>query len=386
MTKNIGLYIHIPFCHKLCTYCDFVKRVSTPDRIQKYVDYLIKEINIYQNNDFDFSKVDSIYIGGGTPSLLNKTNPNQLDELLSFLDQLIDKYQIKLKEYSIEINPEDLDQSLVELFKKHQINRVSIGIQTLSNKLGLIIGREINFDLFKSNFKYLKSQIPNVNIDLMYAIPTQTIKDIEDTVSKVLDLEPTHLSIYSLILEKNTKLNYLYESGKISLISEDEELQMIDKIHKLLFPRFYQYEVSNYALKSTINYESYHNKKYWLNEEYLGVGLGASSYINNVRFKNFESLKDYYDMIDQGILQYLEYDELKLKDKKEYTLILGLRMLQGIDLKKYQEDYNSSLFDDFNNRKIQEFIDKNYLIYQDDFLRINPKYLYIMDYLIKEVM
>lgn len=377
MMNKIGLYIHIPFCHKICSYCDFCKRVSSDLIKQKYLNYLFKEIDLYTSR-FNFQNIDTIYIGGGTPSELG----------IDLLDQLLSKVKslnISFREYTIEINPEDLNYELVDLLVKYGVNRVSIGIQTLSRHLLKIINRDFNFERFKEAYNYLKKQIPNINIDLMYAIPNQTLLDLESTVKEIIDLNPTHLSIYSLILEDKTILKKQIEDGILSKIDEDLECQMIDLIHKLIFPKYRQYEVSNYCFDSEFDYRSIHNLKYWLNEQYLGVGLNASSYVER-RFKNVYDLKTYFSLLDKDILPIdeKEIEEISIIDQKKYEIILGFRLTNGINLKQYEDKYQSSIFTDFP--KINELIEKELLINNNGQLFINPKYFNIMNSILVQII
>jgi len=375
---NKGLYIHIPFCHSICSYCDFCKRVSTISQMEKYIDYLEKEINLHSNL-FSNNTFDTIYIGGGTPSMIPL---NFLEKLFILLKNKIDFNNVK--EFTIEINPEDLSVDLTDLLVKYKVNRVSIGIQTFSEKVLLLIGRKFNFELFKQAFEYLKTKITNINLDLMYAIPTQTLSDLKDSIEKVLELNPTHLSIYSLILEEKTKLYFDLMNNKIKPVSEDLELQMVDTIHKLIFPKYEMYEISNYKLKSDNDYESIHNLKYWQNKEYLGIGISSASYISDVRFKNTESLKEYYELLDKSILPIVEKEFLSEQDKKKYELIVGLRLIKGINVDEYFNKYQTSIFDDFIT--IKDLIDKGYLEYFNQQLFISPKYLYVMNSILEEII
>ena len=380
--NKLGLYIHIPFCQKICYYCDFVKRVSNEDTKKKYLHSLIGEIEYYQNQHLNFSQFDTIYIGGGTPSALGL-------DLLEELFKKIASLNIPFSEYTIELNPEDLylinnDNPLITLLIKYHINRVSIGLQATSEKLLKIINRDFNFERFKEGFNYLKKHINNINIDLMYAIPTQTLADLEESLNYVLSFKPTHLSIYSLILEPKTVFNYLYQHHKLTLIDEDVELKMAKLIQDKLQHYYEHYEVSNYCLiNNHINYQSQHNLKYWLNQEYLGLGLGAASYLNNKRFSNTPDLNKYL-FFNQSIHEHENVELLNIAEQKKYELILGLRLLKGLNLNDYFDKYHSSIFDDFPN--VKSLISENYLIIQDNHLFINPQYLYVMNSILIKII
>ena len=375
MMNKKGLYIHIPFCHKICAYCDFCKRVSNKSLQAKYIDYLIKEIDLKR---IDPTQFDTIYIGGGTPSSLEFV---VLEKLLKKIQSL----NINFKEYTIEVNPEDLSIPFIDLITKFKINRVSIGIQTISHKLNLIINRHFNFERFNEAYWYLKKKIPNINIDLMYAIPNQTIEDLKESIDYVLSLEPTHLSVYSLIIEEKTIIKKQIDEGKLKVISEDLELEMIDLINKLIFPKYTKYEVSNYYLSTDEKYQSFHNLKYWLNQEYLGLGLNASSFLNN-RFKNTHNLNKYFALIDQNKLP-IDEDSIEIIDEKEtktYELIMGLRLVKGLDLTQYFLKFKSDISVDFPN--LEKMLHQHFVQIEDHHLFINPKYFYVMNTILSELI
>lgn len=374
--NKTGLYIHIPFCHKICSYCDFVKRVSTIDTIEKYIDTLIKEIELYHEKGFDFSKIETIYIGGGTPSILNCTNFQKLfDKIFNYVQKN------KIQEFTVEFNPEDLNNELIDLLVSYNVNRISIGVQTFNEKLLKLLNRSFDIELFFKRFEYLKTKINNINIDLMYAIPNQTLDDLEETVLKVKELKPTHLSLYSLILEPNTVFNYLLKEKKIELCKEELELQMVDKINKLLFPIFNKYEVSNYCLK---NYESKHNLIYWQNNQYLGIGLSSASYLEKYRYNNTSSLKEYFERVNAGELPIQNIEELSIEDEKKYHIILGFRLVEGINLDEYCQRYKSDIFMDFP--KLIEFVNEGYMEISSKRIFINQKYFYVMNHLLKQLI
>lgn len=376
MMNKTGLYIHIPFCHKICSYCDFVKRVSTKENIKKYIDVLIKEIDLYKEEGFEFDKIETIYIGGGTPSILDV---ECFEKLLNKIFQVVDKN--KIQEFTVEFNPEDIRKELIDLLVSYNVNRISIGIQTFNEELLELLNRSFDVDLFLENYKYLKSKISNVNFDLMYAIPGQTLKDLENSILKTIELKPTHLSIYSLILEQNTVFENMIKKGEISLCSEELELQMVDKINKLLFPIYNKYEVSNYCIK---NYESKHNLIYWKNQNYLGIGVSSASYIGKYRFNNTNSLKLYKEMINNQKLAIQDVEELSIIDEKKYHIIMELRLVKGINIKEYFKRYNTEILSDFP--KISKFIEKGYMAISSDYLFIKEQYFYVMNYLLEQLI
>ena len=296
MIPMISVYIHIPFCNKICTYCDFCKLFRNDDWIDNYLNELTKEIDKYYQNE----EVKTLYIGGGTPSTLNI---NELEKLF----QIIDKFNInKNAEITFEANSEDLTEEKLNYLKKH-VNRLSIGIQTFDEKRLKTLNRTLNIQNIKNALK----TFDNVNLDLMYGFQNQTLDDLKNDLSKIISLNPAHISTYSLILEPNTVLyNRNYQR-----LDDNHDRQMYDYITKYLKENGYNhYEISNYSKKG---YESRHNLTYWNNENYYGFGLGASGYIKNIRYENTRSLNEY----------------LKGNYLKEKIDVLTLHMDRLIDLK-----------------------------------------------------
>ena len=373
---NRGLYIHIPFCHHICTYCDFAKRVSKIDLQEKYIDALINELKMYRESGFDFRKIQTIYIGGGTPSSIPLA---LLNKLLTYLDSIIDLK--KLAEFSIEVNPEDLSDELSTSLNSFAVTRVSIGIQTFSPRLLKLLNRNFDEAKFIANYKHLKSLIPNINLDLMYAIPTQTIDDLKESLDKAMALEPTHLSIYSLILEEKTALYHMVKANELELVSEDLEMEMVKLINDLVTPVFPKYEVSNYAKPG---YESKHNLLYWNNEEYLGIGLSSASYIDGVRYQNTIDLKTYLASISNLKFPIVDREVLSKYHEKQYHLILGFRKSQGINLMDYMMRFQSSIYQDFT--ELAEFLRLGYFEEIDGFVRIKKDYFYVMNYLLERII
>lgn len=373
--NKCGLYLHIPFCNKICAYCDFTKRVSKKDIKIKYLEYLKKEIKLYQENNFDFKKITSIYVGGGTPTALGK---ELLEELLQEISRIVDLS--KIVEYTIEVNPEDLTKELIDLLVTYNVNRISIGIQTLDKKLLEKINRDFDYDKFIDNYKYLKQVIPNVNFDVMYAIPSQTIDSLKETLTKLVELEPTHFSIYSLILEEKTIFYNEFIKGKLELVSEELELGMVKLIHQLLGDKYPQYEVSNYSK----NHQSYHNLLYWSNEHYLGIGVAASSYIDNRRYQNTKILSKYFNDIDKRKFPIDDMEILSKEDTLKHHIIQGFRKVQGINLKEYFNRYQTNIFEDFP--LLNQFVQDGYFELINDFIRIKKEYFYVMDHFIEKLM
>lgn len=343
-------YIHIPFCTNICSYCDFPKVYYNNCFIDKYLDALNGEIHKYYKND----KLKTIYIGGGTPSALNVEELKKLFKILSVF-KFEDNY-----EFTIECNLDSLSKEKLELFKKNKINRLSIGIQTFNEKHLKYLNR-IKGDI--KLIEYAKEiGFDNINIDLIYALPNETLDELKSDIDKFLKLGINHISTYSLIIEDNTQLKI----NNVSNIDDELDLQMYNLIRKTLKENGYEhYEISNFAKKG---YESKHNLTYWNNEQYYGFGMGASSYIDNKRITNTKSITKYLNN------QYrLEVEIVDLNSKMEYEMILGLRKINGVNLEKFKCKYDKNIEDVFNIKKL---IEEGKLI-KDNNLRISDDYLYL---------
>lgn len=333
-----AIYIHIPFCNTLCNYCDFLSFSNTTrDERKKYVDYLIKEIKMYTDkNKTQNSKVDSnlnhdlnsesevefdtVYFGGGTPSILD---PEDLKKILDVLN-------IKEGcEITLEVNPKSVDFNKLKKFRDIGINRLSIGIQSFNDDKLKVLGRA--HKSFEGEQCYLDAReagFKNISLDLIFSLPDQTLEGLEQDLEKLFSLEPEHFSIYSLIWEEGTPFYEDLKKGVLKESDNDLEAEMFNLIIEKSKKKMYNhYEVSNFAKK---NYESRHNSKYWRNCQYLGVGLGASGYIDNLRYKNFSDFQEYYMYIDSN-KKPVDPDEIETVDaelKELYRNILGLRLLK----------------------------------------------------------
>ena len=353
-----GLYIHIPFCKRICNYCDFTKRVpKNKEMIDEYLIHLKEELYSYEKY---FSSVKTIYIGGGTPTLLDE---EQLDNLLSMLDIFKD-----ITEYSIEINPETLTKSKALIIKKHGINRVSLGVESFDPKILNILGRShTNTDVYNA-IKYLKEVgINNINIDLIFGTPGSDISSIEDDLKEFYKLDINHLSFYSLILEENTIFYHQFKHKKFMPIDDELEAEMYEFIiNDLEKNGFIQYEISNFAKN---NSESIHNRLYWENKEYIGIGLGASGYLDGVRYTNNTTLNLYYK-------KYRKNEEIiDFSTKLSEEMILGLRMLKGVNIEEVNKKFNINLLEKYSD--IANYLDKGYLEIDEGYLHLTKKGLLI---------
>ena len=343
----MSVYIHIPFCSSICSYCDFCKILKNDKYINKYLNALKKEIK----TNYKGEMVKTLYIGGGTPSSLSLESLKKLFSIIKIFN--LDKNC----EITFETNSEDLTKEKINFLKKY-INRLSIGVQTFDKNLIKILNRKLNLD----NIKLACHNFDNVNIDLMYGFQSQTLNDLKEDLNKIIKLNPKHISTYCLILEPHTKL-YI---DKYKTLDDDKEREMYDLINKTLKENNYiRYELSNF---SKPGFESKHNLTYWNNEKYYGFGLGASGYIDNVRYENTRSLNEY---LKGNYL--LEKHELSLKETIQNEFILGLRKIKGLNKEKFYQKYKIEI------KKVPEvkrLLKENLLLEDAENIYINPKYLY----------
>lgn len=330
--KELGIYIHIPFCKSKCSYCDFTSFANKERMIEKYIECLKKEI---KENKEDNYVVDTIYIGGGTPSFIDSKYIKEIVEIVKT------KFKIKEEaEITIEVNPGTVDEEKLKHYKKTGINRISIGLQSTNNKILKQIGRIHTYEEFLNTYNLVrKVGFKNINVDLMLALPNQTLEELEESVEKVIKLNPEHISIYSLILEEGTKMEELVDNKKIQLPSDELERKMYwDIKNKLEQNGYIHYEISNFSKKG---FESKHNTNCWNQKEYLGFGLASHSYINNERFCNTNNIEEYIKNIENNnIKSNIQICEVQNEEekKKEY-MMLGLRKIEGVDIGEFKNKF-----------------------------------------------
>ena len=361
MIKNC--YIHIPFCDKICSYCDFCKMYKYEKFVDTYLDALEREIkSIYKGEE-----LDTIYIGGGTPSSLSIKQLKRLFEILSIFKKS------KVIEYTIENNFENTDREKLELYKEIGINRLSFGIETTNKDNLKLLDREIDLDKVRYTISICRELgFNNINVDLMYALPNESIEDLENDLNFIYSLDVEHISTYSLIIEDHTKLGI----NNTKNISEDLDYEMYKYICSSMKSNGYNhYEISNF---SKDGYSSKHNTCYWDNSNYYGFGLGASSYIDNMRITNTRSLNNY---CKEKYVKEVEY--LDVNDTMEYEVMLNLRKSDGIDLDKFKSKYNKSLINVYNYK---ELIDLGLLILNNNHLYIPEDKWYISNSIIVDVL
>lgn len=342
---NLGIYIHIPFCKSKCSYCDFLSFVpKSEDEKNRYVDYLIKEINLYSKL-YGKRCVDSIYFGGGTPSLIGTKNVNRIMEAIYRGFNVLDH-----SENTLEINPGTTDEHLYKEIYKTGINRASLGLQTSDDRIIKTLNRTSSFkDFLKAVNELKESGIKNISADLMLSLPGNTEERELKDAKLISELGINHISAYSLIVHENTPIYEDIKNKKLILPSEDEERKSYHDLSNFLSEIGYErYEISNFAKSG---FESRHNKKYWNLDEYLAFGIGASAFIEGERRKNFSNLKYYYEALDRKELPYRVEYVLDLSDKMSEYSFLNIRTKDGISLEKFNERFNREFFDVFNLEK-----------------------------------
>ena len=336
-TKELGIYIHIPFCKKKCYYCDFISYQGKSDKIEKYIETICLEIeNWKRSTNIKQYNVTSIYIGGGTPSYIE---PKHISKILKHLNEFINKNV----EITIEVNPGTVINSKLEKYKEAGINRLSIGLQETHDELLKTIGRIHTYEELLNTYNWARGAgFKNINIDLMIGLPNQTIQDIKESLEKVLKLKPEHISVYSLILEEGTKLEKQIEKGNLILPDEDTERAMYWYVKNILEKSgLKHYEISNFASEGK---ESKHNMNCWNQKQYRGFGIAAHSYIEGLRFSNTSILEEYIENIKkEDYSQNIRVHERQTPDimKKEYML-LGLRKLEGVSITDFKNKYKEN--------------------------------------------
>ena len=358
-----GLYIHIPFCDHICTYCDFPKLLTKGQRHAEYIEALIQELKLYQQN-VGFSNLQSIYIGGGTPTALSV---EQIQPLFDFLTEQIQMNQIQ--EFSIEANPENLTRDKIQYLKAQGVNRFSLGVQTFHESLLKRIGRKHQAqEVIQAVANLKQCGIKNINLDLIYAIPGQTLYELRDDLRQVISLEVEHISAYSLIVEEHTQLYLAYMRDQIELTDNEIEAKMYEVTIETLTEAGYEhYEISNFAKSKP----SLHNQWYWKNETYIGVGLGAHGYVKGQRYQNTRSINTYIELLKDGKLPMIESHALTKEEMIEEEMFLGLRLLKGVNLKAISDKYDVNI-DEIYGKAFEELIQKGYLEQKELNVRLTP--------------
>ena len=364
--KPSSAYVHIPFCTQICYYCDFSKVFIKNQPVDAYLEHLIQETRSYE-----IGKLRTLYIGGGTPTALSA---QQLAYLLTELPKVMDLSEVE--EFTIEANPGDLDPDKIAVLKDSQVNRVSLGVQTFDNKMLKKIGRSHQEQDIYDNIRHLKQAgFDNISIDLIYALPGQTMDQVKENVAKAIDLDIPHMSLYSLILENHTVFMNRMRRGKLPLPKEELEAEMFEYIiEELEKAGFEHYEISNF---SKPGFESRHNLVYWDNAEYYGLGAGASGYVDGIRYKNHGPIRHYLEAVEAGKARIIE-EHLTMEEKMEEELFLGLRKKTGVSKARFEEKFSVS----FNQRYglvVASLTEQGLLVPDDKQVRMTKRGLFLGD-------
>lgn len=399
--KNLGIYVHIPFCIKKCDYCDFISYCDKTEYIEKYIESIKKEINNtvgalsirntnkkYQTAPLENSdyQITTIYIGGGTPSSIDS---KYIVDILNTIKNVGDDAIVVPKEITIEINPGTITEEKLIDYKKAGINRLSIGLQETNNDLLKGIGRIHTYEQFLETYKLArKAGFNNINVDLMIGLPGQSIENIKKSLNKIIELNPEHISVYSLILEEGTRLYKKYQEQRIELPDEELERNMYWYVKNTLENAGYNhYEISNFTREG---YESRHNLNCWNQEEYIGIGTAAHSYINGMRYSNTINIEEYiryvWEHLDStrvGLEQFLQnikinedsvmIHEIQTKEdmQKEYML-LGLRKIDGVSIQKFKNKFGQNPIFIFKN-ELSKLVEANLIIIDGDRIKLTNK-------------
>ena len=354
--KELGIYVHIPFCKQKCYYCDFVSYSNKDSCIKEYIEAVQSEIKNYKLKEYI---VTTIYIGGGTPSYIKS------EYIKKIIETIRNNFEIDKKcEITIEVNPGTVTKQKLQHYKQIGINRLSIGLQTTNNKLLKQIGRIHTYEEFVETYEDAKSVgFNNINVDLIIGIPNQTLEEVKKEMEQILKLNPNHISVYSLIVEEGTPLEKMIQEGKYKLPDEELERKMYWYVKKYLEQNGYNhYEISNFAKTGK---ESKHNQNCWEQKEYIGVGAAAHTYLDNVRYSNIENVEKYISNIKDKkyLINRIIQEKQNLEEQQKEYMLLGLRKINGISIKKFKNKFGENPIYIF--RKELEKLEKMKLIQID---------------------
>lgn len=375
-TKNVGLYIHIPFCKQKCQYCDFKSYAGKEKFIDTYIRWLEFELKgvgegnrlDYENNLDDLAVVKSIYIGGGTPSFVDS---KYIEEILSIANEY---YTVDDNaEITIEVNPGTVDKNKLETYLRSGINRISIGLQSTHNRLLKELGRIHTYEDFLNTYNLARSVgFKNINVDLMLGLPNQSLQDLEESLKEIIKLNPEHISVYSLIIEEGTLFYKKLEMNEIVLPDDELERKMYWGTKKKLENAGYvHYEISNFAKPG---FESKHNLSCWNQEEYIGIGVAAHSYTNDVRYSNIDSIEEYiknYEEDNETDNFVFHEKQTKISKMKEF-MMLGLRKIQGIRIQDFKNKFGENPIYLYR-KELEKLVNEELLEIDGDIIKLTNK-------------
>lgn len=374
--KKIGLYIHIPFCKQKCEYCDFKSYAGKEKLISEYINWLKVELAEvgqgnkldYENGRDDLAVINTIYIGGGTPSILES---NQIQEIMETIKH---NYQIEENaEVTIEINPGTVDEKKLKTYKESGINRISIGLQSIHDRLLKTLGRIHTYEDFLKTYNLArKLGFKNINVDLMLGLPSQSIHDLEDSIKEIITLSPEHISVYSLIIEEGTPFEKKLLGNEIELPDEELEREMYWKTKEMLQKAGYiHYEISNFAKKG---YESKHNMNCWNQEEYIGIGVAAHSYTNSVRYSNIDGIEEYIENYKTGDISnnFIFHEKQDKNAKMKEFMMLGLRKINGVSINKFKNKFTENPIYLFR-KELEKLVNEELVEIDGDVIKLTNK-------------
>lgn len=374
--KDIGIYVHIPFCKHKCYYCDFISYANKESLVERYINVLIREITDvatgnrldYENGIDELFNVNTIYIGGGTPSFIESKY------IVNIISTIKEYFKINENaEITLEVNPGTVNENKLKDYFNAGVNRLSIGLQATNDSLLKEIGRIHTYEEFLNTYKLArKIGFKNINADLMIGLPKQTIEDVEKAVNDLIKLGLEHISVYSLILEEGTVLEEQIRSGKLKLPEDEKEREMYWKVKSILEANGYiHYEISNFAKKG---YESQHNLDCWRQKEYVGFGVAAHSYTNDVRYSNIENLEEYIENYENDKLEetFIFNEKLTHNMKVKEYMMLGLRKLNGVSIQEFKEKFAANPIYVFKN-ELEKLVNEDLLEIDGDYIRLTKK-------------
>lgn len=374
--KDIGIYVHIPFCKHKCYYCDFISYANKESLVERYINVLIREITDvatgnrldYENGIDELFNVNTIYVGGGTPSFIESKY------IVNIISTIKEYFKINENaEITLEVNPGTVNENKLKDYFNAGVNRLSIGLQATNDSLLKEIGRIHTYEEFLNTYKLArKIGFKNINADLMIGLPKQTIEDVEKAVNDLIKLGLEHISVYSLILEEGTVLEEQIRSGKLKLPEDEKEREMYWKVKSILEANGYiHYEISNFAKKG---YESQHNLDCWRQKEYVGFGVAAHSYTNDVRYSNIENLEEYIENYENDKLEetFIFNEKLTHNMKVKEYMMLGLRKLNGVSIQEFKEKFAANPIYVFKN-ELEKLVNEDLLEIDGDYIRLTKR-------------
>lgn len=366
MNREIGLYIHIPFCKRKCYYCDFNSYSDMEYLIPDYIKALKKEMEYYKGL-LEARRVISIYIGGGTPTILTCA---QLSEVVTSTVSMLSNWSKEL-EITVEANPDTLSDKKLGVLKEIGVNRLSLGLQAYQLQLLERLGRFVSPKEFEWGFFSAREKgFSNINVDLIFGLPGQTLAHWEETLMKVIELKPEHISAYSLKIEKGTRLYDEYKKGNLDLPDDESEREMYYIAKGLLTAGNYDhYEISNFAIRG---YKCNHNLLYWKNREYIGLGAGAHSHFKNERYYNEENPRKYIRLINKGEIPVKGKEIVTSSIEVAETLLMNLRLISGVNKVEFYRRFGYGI-NDIYGQKIESLKSKGLIEETEDHIMLTSQ-------------